>query len=301
MEKRCWNALCTSHVASTTCKTVVHCLNLYFQHRPAASVWREGVGMPCVHLTQHPWPTKPAGAALCMCSAQHRRGTASHAQCGACRKGVWRWTVNMVPINCFVIYIYGCVCHEILSSWWILLRLLLQCDVPVCWGKCTDGLKQQGSGCLQKIIKLNSRCDCFSKLQRFLQKADLRPFSWLPCIQWLYICRLKHFRWYISQVQSKDLDTWWSGMESNLADILSGDDLCNYFDFIGNFDDRDLFLFVKTAEHLCTLNYHCRLPTDTATHNVTYASAAKLLSRTGEPSPLSMQLNFWLNLSGCYC
>ena len=94
------------------------------------------------------------------------------------------------------------------------------------------------------------------------------------------------------QVQSKDLDTWWSGMESNLADILSGDDLCNYFDFIGNFDDRDLFLFVKTAEHLCTLNYHCRLPTDTATHNVTYASAAKLLSRTGDPSPLSMQLNF---------
>ncbi|KAK7109857.1 hypothetical protein V1264_013826 [Littorina saxatilis] len=76
-------------------------------------------------------------------------------------------------------------------------------------------------------------------------------------------------------------------MESNLADIMSGDDLCNYFDFVGNFDDRDLFLFVKTAEHLCTLNYHCRLPTDTATHYVTYSSAVKLLSKTGEPSPLS--------------
>lgn len=91
---------------------------------------------------------------------------------------------------------------------------------------------------------------------------------------------------HAGKVQSKDLDTWWSGMESNLADILSGDDLCNYFDFIGNFDDRDLFLFVKTAEHICTINYHCRLPTDTATHSVTYASAAKLLSRKGDPSPL---------------
>ncbi|KAL8617715.1 hypothetical protein ACOMHN_053548 [Nucella lapillus] len=92
---------------------------------------------------------------------------------------------------------------------------------------------------------------------------------------------------HAGKVQSKDLDTWWSGMESNLADILSSDDLCNYLEFSGNFDDPDLFLFVKTAEHLCTLNYHCRLPTDTATHNVTYTSAAKLLSKTGEPSPLS--------------
>lgn len=89
------------------------------------------------------------------------------------------------------------------------------------------------------------------------------------------------------KVQSKDLDTWWSGMESNLADILSGDDLCNYFDFVGNFDDLYLFLFVKTAEHLCTINYHCRLPTDTATHAVTYASAVKLLGKSGEVSPLS--------------
>ncbi|KAK7478951.1 hypothetical protein BaRGS_00029818 [Batillaria attramentaria] len=92
---------------------------------------------------------------------------------------------------------------------------------------------------------------------------------------------------HAGKVQSKDLDTWWSGMESNLADILSGDDLCNYFDFIGNFDDPDLFLFVKTAEHICTISYHCRLPTDTATHSVTYSSAAKLLSKKGEPSPLT--------------
>ena len=77
-------------------------------------------------------------------------------------------------------------------------------------------------------------------------------------------------------------------MESNLADILSGDDLCNYFDFVGNFDDRDLFLFVKSAEHLCTLTYHCRLPTDTATHNVTYTSATKLLAKQGEPCPLGV-------------
>ncbi|XP_076461245.1 schlafen family member 13-like isoform X2 [Babylonia areolata] len=98
----------------------------------------------------------------------------------------------------------------------------------------------------------------------------------------LHMHNVEHAR----KVQSKDLDTWWSGMESNLADILSGDDLCSYFDFVGNFDDPNFFLFVKTAEHICTLNYHCRLPTDTATHNVTYASVAKLLSKTGEPSPL---------------
>lgn len=93
---------------------------------------------------------------------------------------------------------------------------------------------------------------------------------------------------FIKQVQSKDLDMWWSGIENRLADILSGDDLCNYFDFIGNFDDQYFFLFVKTAEHLCTVNYHCRLPSDTATHYVTYASAVKLLSKTGEPASLGI-------------
>ena len=46
-----------------------------------------------------------------------------------------------------------------------------------------------------------------------------------------------------------------------MADIISKDDICNYFDLIGNHDDPDLYLFVKTAEHLCTLDYNCRLPT----------------------------------------
>ncbi|XP_041370884.1 schlafen family member 13-like [Gigantopelta aegis] len=88
-------------------------------------------------------------------------------------------------------------------------------------------------------------------------------------------------------VQSKDLDMWWSGMECNFANILSGDDICNYFDFIGNFDDPQLYLFVKSAEHLCTLDYHCRLPTETATHDVSYRSVVKLLTRAGECGSLS--------------
>jgi hypothetical protein len=62
-------------------------------------------------------------------------------------------------------------------------------------------------------------------------------------------------------VLSKHLDTWWSGMEIKMAEILSRDDICNYFDLVGNHDDKDLYLFVKTAEHLCSLRYHCRLPT----------------------------------------
>ena len=71
-------------------------------------------------------------------------------------------------------------------------------------------------------------------------------------------------------------------MECNLTAILSGDDICNYFDFIGNFDDPQLYLFVKSAEHLCTVDYHCRLPTETATHDVTYQSVVKLLTKSGE-------------------
>lgn len=87
-------------------------------------------------------------------------------------------------------------------------------------------------------------------------------------------------------VLSKHLDTWWSGMEIKMAEILSHDDICNYFDLVGNHDDRDLYLFVKTAEHLCSLRYHCRLPTDTATHEVTYQSLLRLLVNHGEPGSL---------------
>ncbi|XP_005096595.1 schlafen family member 13 isoform X2 [Aplysia californica] len=89
------------------------------------------------------------------------------------------------------------------------------------------------------------------------------------------------------KVQSKTLDAWWSGMESNLANILSGDDICNYLDFVGNFDDKYFYLFVKSAEHLCTVEYHCRLPTDTATHSVSYKSAAKICAKQGHESKLS--------------
>ncbi|GFO24700.1 schlafen family member 13 [Plakobranchus ocellatus] len=88
--------------------------------------------------------------------------------------------------------------------------------------------------------------------------------------------------------QSKSLDDWWSGMECNFATILSGDDICNYLDFVGNFDDPHLYLFVKSADHLCTIDYHCRLPTDTATHSVTYSSAVKLCTRSGTSKPLSL-------------
>ncbi|XP_060064963.1 schlafen family member 13-like [Ylistrum balloti] len=91
---------------------------------------------------------------------------------------------------------------------------------------------------------------------------------------------------YDTKVQPKDLDTWWSAMENKMADIISGDDICNYFDMVGNYDDKDLYLFVKTAEHLCTLDYYCRLPTDTATHEVSYHSTMKLLKASGEPSDL---------------
>ncbi|KAL4231483.1 platelet maturation [Mactra antiquata] len=87
-------------------------------------------------------------------------------------------------------------------------------------------------------------------------------------------------------VLSKHLDTWWSGMEIKMAELLSRDDICNYFDLVGNHDDTDLYLFVKTAEHLCTLKYHCRLPTDTATHEVTYQSLLRLLVNHGEPGSL---------------
>ncbi|XP_060597672.1 schlafen family member 13-like isoform X1 [Ruditapes philippinarum] len=87
-------------------------------------------------------------------------------------------------------------------------------------------------------------------------------------------------------VLSKHLDTWWSGMEIKMAEILSRDDICNYFDLVGNHDDKDLYLFVKTAEHLCSLRYHCRLPTDTATHEVTYQSLLRLLVNHGEAGSL---------------
>ncbi|XP_052252656.1 schlafen family member 13-like isoform X2 [Dreissena polymorpha] len=87
-------------------------------------------------------------------------------------------------------------------------------------------------------------------------------------------------------VLSKHLDMWWSGMEVKMAEILSRDDICNYFDLVGNHDDTDLYLFVKTAEHLCTLKYHCILPTDTATHNVTYQSLMRLLVEHGDAGRL---------------
>ena len=51
-----------------------------------------------------------------------------------------------------------------------------------------------------------------------------------------------------------------------MAEILSRDDICNYFDLVGNHDDPDLYLFVKTAEHLCSLSYYCRLPTGMSGH-----------------------------------
>jgi len=51
-----------------------------------------------------------------------------------------------------------------------------------------------------------------------------------------------------------------------MAEILSRDDICNYFDLVGNHDDHNLYLFVKTAEHLCTLSYHCKLPTGKMSH-----------------------------------
>ncbi|KAK3095720.1 hypothetical protein FSP39_018052 [Pinctada imbricata] len=86
---------------------------------------------------------------------------------------------------------------------------------------------------------------------------------------------------YNHGVKSKDLDLWWSGMENKFADIISGDDICNYFDMVGNFDDPDLYLFVKSAEHICTIDYHARLPTDTATHEVSYHSVIKLLRKEG--------------------
>ncbi|XP_069140967.1 schlafen family member 13-like [Argopecten irradians] len=92
---------------------------------------------------------------------------------------------------------------------------------------------------------------------------------------------------YNTKVQPKDLDTWWSAMENKMADMISGDDICNYFDMVGNYDDEDLYLFVKTSEHLCTLDYYCRLPTDTATHEVSYHSAMKILNSTSEPSDLN--------------
>lgn len=88
-------------------------------------------------------------------------------------------------------------------------------------------------------------------------------------------------------IQPKHLDTWWSGMEIKFAVLLSCDDICNYFDMVGNYCDPDLYLFVKTAEHLCTLDYHCRLPTDTATHEVSYQSVMKLLQHKGEPCTVS--------------
>ena len=87
-------------------------------------------------------------------------------------------------------------------------------------------------------------------------------------------------------VQPKHLDTWWSGMENKMADILSCDDICNYFDMVGNYSDPDLYLFVKSAEHLCSLDYHCRLPTDTATHEVSYHSVMKLLQHKGAPGTI---------------
>lgn len=92
---------------------------------------------------------------------------------------------------------------------------------------------------------------------------------------------------YKSGVCSKDLDTWWSGMEIKLAAMISSDDICNYFDMVGNYDDADLYLFVKTSEHICTINYHSRLPTDTATHEVSYQSVIKLLQKEGPEKPLA--------------
>lgn len=92
---------------------------------------------------------------------------------------------------------------------------------------------------------------------------------------------------YKTGVCSKDLDTWWSGMEIKLAAMISSDDICNYFDMVGNYDDADLYLFVKTSEHICTINYHSRLPTDTATHEVSYQSVIKLLQKEGPEKPLA--------------
>ena len=209
MERKCWNALCTSHAASMTHKTSGCC-------------------------TLHVLCSTPAGDCFTctMWSMQERCVEVDSELMGG-------------PINCFVMY--DCVWHEIFSSRQILLHLLLFlnfmfllfflflfcfvclfvfccflllplflifsssslsrsnhnhhckiCSATVMFqfveGSAQTVSNKKAAVASKKIVRLNSRCNCFSKLQRFFQKADLRPFSWLPCVQWLYICRLKPFR-----------------------------------------------------------------------------------------------------------
>ncbi|XP_006820045.1 schlafen family member 5-like [Saccoglossus kowalevskii] len=78
-------------------------------------------------------------------------------------------------------------------------------------------------------------------------------------------------------VNFKSLDTWWSGVEQQLRWVLSEDDICNFIDLVGSFNDPDLYVFVKGADHICTVHYHARVPTDTATLFLSYHTVMKLM------------------------
>ncbi|XP_077992155.1 schlafen family member 5-like [Glandiceps talaboti] len=81
-----------------------------------------------------------------------------------------------------------------------------------------------------------------------------------------------------NETHAKSLDTWWSGIEQHLKWLLSEDDICNYVDLVGDFNDQDFYVFVKTADHICTIRYHARVPTDTATLFLSYHTAVKLVT-----------------------
>ncbi|XP_070541551.1 schlafen family member 11-like isoform X2 [Ptychodera flava] len=81
------------------------------------------------------------------------------------------------------------------------------------------------------------------------------------------------------EVNSKLLDTWWSGIEQQIRWLISQDDVCNYIDLFGKFDSKDLYIFVKSSDHVCTISYHARVPTDTATLSVNYHTILKLFEK----------------------
>lgn len=86
---------------------------------------------------------------------------------------------------------------------------------------------------------------------------------------------------YKSGVCFKDLDIWWSGMEIKLVVMILFDDICNYFDMVGNYDEDDFYFFVKTFEYICIINYYSRLLIDTVIYEVSYQSVIKLLQKEG--------------------
>lgn len=81
------------------------------------------------------------------------------------------------------------------------------------------------------------------------------------------------------KAKPKDLDTFFQGLENNLKYIIEPSSYCDVFDVSGKFNDKRIFLFVNAPGHVCTVNSHLYLPSDTSVTQASYKQAEDIIKR----------------------